>query len=70
MGYDAVRTERYKYIRYRDLKDMNELYDLQEDPFEVSNLIANPTAAPVRKVMEIELDRILTSARVAMPSAL
>ena len=69
MGYDAVRTERYKYIRYRDLKDMNELYDLQEDPFEVSNLITAPTAAAVRKVMEVELDRILTSARAAMPSA-
>ena len=69
MGYDAVRTERYKYIRYRDLKDMNELYDLPEDPFEVSNLITAPTAAAVRKVMEVELDRILTSARAAMPSA-
>ena len=69
MGYDAVRTERYKYIRYRDLEDMNELYDLQEDPFEVSNLITAPTAAAVRKVMEVELDRILTSARAAMPSA-
>jgi hypothetical protein len=49
MGYDAVRTERYKYIRYRDLKDMNELYDLLEDPFELSNLIAAPTATPASK---------------------
>jgi len=67
MGYDAVRTDLYKYIRYRDLKDMNELYDLVEDPFELSNLIAAPTANPVRRAMETELDRILASARAPLP---
>ena len=67
MGYDAVRTERYKYIRYRDLKDMNELYDLLEDPFELSNLIAAPTATAARQQMEKELDRILASARAPLP---
>ena len=67
MGYDAVRTERYKYIRYRDLKDMNELYDLLEDPFELSNLIAAPTATAARQQMEKELDRILASARSPLP---
>jgi arylsulfatase A-like enzyme len=67
MGYDAVRTERYKYIRYRDLRDMNELYDLLEDPFELSNLIAAPTATAARQQMEKELDRILASARSPLP---
>ena len=66
MGYDAVRTERYKYIRYRELKNMNELYDLQEDPFELSNLIASPPAAGVRQQMEAELDRILSSGRAQL----
>lgn len=32
----AVRTERYRYIRYRDGSE--ELYDLQEDPHEWTNL--------------------------------
>ena len=32
MGYDAVRGERYKYIRYRELKGMDELYDLSPIP--------------------------------------
>ena len=32
MGYDAVRGERYKYIRYRELKGMDELYDLGSTP--------------------------------------
>ncbi|MCE2863982.1 MAG: sulfatase-like hydrolase/transferase [Opitutaceae bacterium] len=63
MGYDAVRTERYKFIRYRELEGMNELYDLQEDPFELSNLIGAPGAAEVRRQMESELQRILAAGR-------
>jgi N-acetylglucosamine-6-sulfatase len=63
MGYDAVRTERYKFIRYRDLEGMNELYDLRDDPFELSNLINSPNAAEVRGRMEVELKRILASGR-------
>lgn len=35
----AVRTDRYKYIRYHGIWDINELYDLQEDPEEMNNLI-------------------------------
>ena len=34
MGYVAARTERHKYIQYRELKGMDELYDLEADPFE------------------------------------
>jgi len=66
MGYDAVRTERYKYIRYRELEDMNELYDLREDPYELSNLIASPPAGGVRQQMETELNRILSSSRAGL----
>ncbi|MCX6934273.1 MAG: sulfatase-like hydrolase/transferase [Verrucomicrobia bacterium] len=64
MGYDAVRTEHYKFIRYRDLEGMNELYDLRDDPFELSNLINSPNAAEVRGRMEVELKRILASGRL------
>ena len=63
MGYDAVRTERYKYIRYRELPGMEELYDLREDPFELSNLIASPAADETRRKLEAELQRILAAAR-------
>ena len=38
----AVRTSRYKYIRYFGIWDTNEFYDLQEDPGEIHNLIAAP----------------------------
>ena len=42
MGYEAVRSPRYKYIRYRELTGMDELYDLEADPYEMTNLIDDP----------------------------
>ena len=38
----GVRTDRYKYIRYHGIWDTNEFYDLQEDPYEMNNLINAP----------------------------
>jgi N-acetylglucosamine-6-sulfatase len=38
----AVRGERYKYIRQQGLWDIDELYDLQQDPHETKNLIFAP----------------------------
>ncbi len=35
----AIRTDRYKFIRYNGIWDINELYDLQNDPDEMRNLI-------------------------------
>jgi N-acetylglucosamine-6-sulfatase len=55
MGYSAVRTDRYKYIEYRELQNMNELYDLQADPYEERNIIGSPAAAPILESMRTEL---------------
>ena len=41
MGYRAVRTDRYKYIRYLELPGMDELYDLELDPYELDNLMGS-----------------------------
>lgn len=35
----AARTDRYKYIYYNGVWDINELFDLQKDPYEMNNLI-------------------------------
>jgi len=55
MGYAAVRTDRYKYIEYSELQNMNELYDLQADPYEERNLISAPAAAPILERLRKEL---------------
>jgi len=39
LGYQAVRTERWKYIHYRDLENADELYNLAADPYELGNLM-------------------------------
>ncbi|MGH9323125.1 MAG: sulfatase family protein [Vicinamibacteria bacterium] len=49
MGYRAVRTERYKYIRYLELEGMDELYDLETDPYEMTNLIGSPEHEALRE---------------------
>jgi N-acetylglucosamine-6-sulfatase len=59
MGYKAVRTERYKYIKYIDLQGMDELYDLKEDPYELKNLINETDAKPILDKMEGELTELL-----------
>ena len=56
MGYDAVRTRRWKYIRYRDRTGADELYDLREDPFELRNRIADPKT-PLR-ALQARLDAL------------
>jgi N-acetylglucosamine-6-sulfatase len=38
----GVRTDRYKFIHYHGIWDTDELYDLQNDPDEMHNLIDKP----------------------------
>jgi N-acetylglucosamine-6-sulfatase len=63
MGYVAVRTTRHKYVRYQELQDMNELYDLEADPYERHNLAGVPEARPVLERMEKELGRLLAETK-------
>jgi arylsulfatase A-like enzyme len=59
MGYDALRTERYKYIRFRELAGMDELYDLDTDPWELQNLVASSAHETVVDALKAELRRLL-----------
>ena len=60
MGYQAVRTDRWKYIRYTDLEGMDELYDLQADPYEMRNLIGEKSASADLDFLQAELQRLLS----------
>ncbi len=58
MGYDAVRTDRYKFIRYRELQGMDELYDVQRDPHELDNLLPDRVPAGVLSDMTARLNAL------------
>jgi len=64
MGYKAVRNERWKYIHYLELNGMDELYDLKTDPYELKNLISEPTARRALDEMKRELERLLNETQV------
>jgi N-acetylglucosamine-6-sulfatase len=55
----GVRTERHKYCWYHGIFDLNELYDLKEDPREMRNLIDHPRYFEVRRDMEQKLRELV-----------
>lgn len=55
----ALRGERYKFIRYQGVWDVDELYDLQEDPLESRNLIHSPAHQQVISEMRERLFDVL-----------
>lgn len=55
----ALRGDRYKFIRPHGIWDVEELYDLQEDPLESRNLIFRPELQPVIEQMRGRLFQIL-----------
>ena len=63
MGYVAVRTTRHKYIHYRELEGMDELYDLENDPYEETNIIDQSDARETRRQMEASLQSLLEQTR-------
>lgn len=61
MGYEAIRTPHWKYIRYVDLAGMDELYDLRDDPYEVNNRIDDPTAATELENLKARLRELVAT---------
>lgn len=51
----GVRTDKFKYIRYFGVWDTNELYDLENDPAEMNNLIRKAEYTPIATKMAEEL---------------
>ncbi len=57
----ALRTDRYKYIYYHGIWDIDELYDLQEDPDERYNLSGVPQYQQLKNQMRSRLFEELES---------
>lgn len=58
----ALRTQRYKFIQYHGVWDLDELYDLQTDPHEERNLIFDPKQQQRIRNMRADLHQILEEA--------
>lgn len=55
----ALRGDKFKFIRYQGIWDLDELYDLEEDPLESRNLISSEKYKPVVDQMRKRLFDIL-----------
>jgi N-acetylglucosamine-6-sulfatase len=65
MTYKAVRTDRYKYIHWVNrgrTGELDELYDLESDPFELKNLASGRAHAAERTRLLKELRRLVAEA--------
>jgi N-acetylglucosamine-6-sulfatase len=54
----AVRTKQWKYVTYPDLNDIDELYDLRNDPREMKNLALDGAHRKTLDEMKAELERL------------
>lgn len=55
----GVRTERYKYMRYYGIFDLDELYDLETDPQEMRNRIDDASHYEIRLDMQKRLSSLM-----------
>ncbi|MEJ7768740.1 MAG: sulfatase/phosphatase domain-containing protein, partial [Chitinophagaceae bacterium] len=51
----AIRTNQYKFIRTQGIWDIDQLFDLQKDPYEVNNLIRSAQHQDIAKQLNKEL---------------
>jgi len=54
--FRAVRTRRWKYIKYYGPDQTDELYDMEHDPHELRNVAADPAVADTKADLERRVD--------------
>jgi arylsulfatase A-like enzyme len=59
MSYKAVRTDKAKLIHWVHKEGVDELYDLERDPYEITNVIADPAYAALGKQLSKELRKLV-----------
>lgn len=59
---EAVRTEKWKYIRYPQHPEFEELYDLQVDSIEKNNLAFDTRYSEIRAELRMDCDRLIQQA--------
>jgi N-acetylglucosamine-6-sulfatase len=66
----GVRTADWKLIKAPNVKDIDEIYDLKNDPGELHNLAQQPAFEEKRKQLNAELDRLIkdTGYRADIPN--
>lgn len=57
--WKAVRTDRWKYVHYYKEPFHDELYDLENDPYEMTNLIESQSHQDTLSRMKLELERLM-----------
>jgi arylsulfatase A-like enzyme len=65
MTYKAIRTERYKYIHWVNrgaAGELDELYDLDKDPWEIRNVARSRAHASIRARLKRELKGLVSAA--------
>ena len=59
-AYKIKKPVNFGFLDFTELDDANELYDLENDPYELKNLINDPKAKPALDRMKAELARLLS----------
>ena len=58
---EAIRTERWKYLRYLNDPQQEELYDLVLDPLEINNLAADPLHQEILKKLRVKMEQKISA---------
>jgi arylsulfatase A-like enzyme len=62
MSYKAVRTPRAKLVHWVQKDGVDELYDLERDPYEIANVIADPAYGKLHAALRKELRKLVADA--------